>query len=152
MTDSIPYQVIAKAVSPSLKSYHTVEILYGKAVVTFHLSGAASERNVNFYKLMHEEQIQEEIKDKLKKQSLPKLPKAPIVTPQPKQVTTAPSIPKTGTLVKKTIFCSKCKHFKFKGYLQADGTYLCHDCKCLAKNPHPKPRIVYQPLEGGKRR
>lgn len=146
MADPIPYQIKVKAVSPQIKSYHSVEILNGKAVETFHLAGAATEHFVKFYKLRHEEQIQAEIKDKLEKQSLPKLPKTSMaerLTPKPKAESSRLA---KGTLVEKTFYCSKCKNYAYKGYLLAVGSYICRDCRSLERNPHPKTRIVFHPI------
>lgn len=148
---SIEYSVIAKTMSFAAKSYHTIKIVDGKVVVYIYLRGSVSERAVNFYRLSHEERIQTDIKDKLEKQKLPKLPKAPI---EPKVIKKpAPLKPlHPGSFVEESFYCARCNKYSYKGYLLENGSYICRDCKNLERNPNPKPRLVFQPIESGKRR
>lgn len=147
----IEYKVIAKTMAFCDKSYHTIKIVDGKAVVYIYMRGSASERAVNFYCLSHEQQIQAEIKDKLEKQKLPKLPKTPI-EPNPVKKT-APMKPlHAGSFVEECFYCARCNKYSYKGYLLVGGTYICRDCKNLERNPNPKPRLVFQPIESGKKR
>lgn len=155
MQDSnpIPYRLVVKQIRALDRNYHTIELNGNDVVVTIRMKWEATEKNINFYLKNKEDQIQSEIKEARIKKTLPKLPKSPAVLKSvPKRKEPIALSPAIGSLIAITFYCKKCGKLSYKGYLGADGSYMCRDCRNLERNPNPKPRLVYQAIESGKKR
>lgn len=137
------------------KSYHTVAIdEYGEVKVTIVVKSPVVERVVNYYEMAHQEEIQNDIREKKRLRTLPKLSsvKKKLMVPPKRPSTSSDSRQRQFTRVDQNLICSSCKKYAYKGYRLESGDYICRDCRNAMRNPSPKPKLIYQNFEGGKRR
>lgn len=135
------------------KTYHTITVCRDISVeVTIWVKAPANERVANYYEKTHQEEIQQQIVQKLNNASLPKLSKQQAETTIPKKPVAQRSTTNQSALFEGSFYCSECNKYSYKGYRLSSGKCICRDCKNLRNNPNPKPRLVFQNVEGGRRK